>query len=120
MKKLKKVGFFKELSYGDSNGESIFELVNKGDSSIADTIYNYLKNGIILIVSPTVAIDEISKEKKEIGTLCIQTDGIWGWPSDLAYYVKHYNVLLPNEFLNNIFINNGVVNDNIDISLLTL
>lgn len=118
MKKLKKIGFFKELSYGD-NSESILELVNKGDLSIIDSICNYLKNGVILMVSPTIVMDEISEEKKSIGTLCIQTDGIWVWPSDLAYYVERYNLLLPSEFVDNIFVNNGMINKNLDISLLT-
>lgn len=119
MRILKKVGFFQELSYGDSNGESIFKCVYKETTGNIDKISNYLKNGKILMVSPQITEDILSSQKKQIGTLCIQTDGVWVWPSDLAYYTLNYNVLLPTEFIENMINNDWIIKDDIDISSLT-
>src|SRR5204862_84489 len=36
---------------------------------------------------------------KTAGVLEIRTDGRWVWPGDLAYYVRHYGVAVPGDFI---------------------
>lgn len=119
MKKLKKVGFFKELSHGDDKGDSLAKLVNnKIPINLSETIA-YLENGHFLMIAPTVLTDVLSDEQKFIGTLAIQTDGEWAWPSDLAYYVNNYGISLPQEFIRHMSDNAWSIAD-IDLSDLTL
>ncbi|MBK5144775.1 hypothetical protein I2494_13815 [Budviciaceae bacterium BWR-B9] len=119
MKKLKKVGFFKELSHGDDNGESLIALVNRGILADSLKVAGYLNNGHFLMIAPTVVTDVLSDEQKFIGTLTIQTDGVWAWPSDLAYYVSNYGVLLPPDFIQYMSDNKWVISS-VDVSNLTL
>ncbi|MWP62727.1 hypothetical protein [Gilliamella sp. Pas-s25] len=115
MKILKKVGFFRELYYGNADGESIFKFVHKGANYNIDKVSNYLKKGVVLMISPQITEDILSDERKKIGTLCIQTDGIWAWPSDLTYYTLNYNILLPSEFIEYMANNNWIIKNDIDI-----
>jgi hypothetical protein len=55
-----------------------------------------------------------------IGSPNILTDGLYAWPEDLAYYVEHYNVCLPEEFQQTAIRNNWEVPSNIDIDDLDL
>jgi hypothetical protein len=99
MKNLENVGFFEELPHGYPHGGSLAAAVGKlGDENIKDII-GYLRAGKLFVVSPGVAIDVLSKDRQLIGTLAIQTDGDWAWPSDLAYYVQTYRVALPPTFV---------------------
>lgn len=70
-----------------------------------------------MMVAPQVSTDILFKGKN-IGTLCILTDGAWVWPGDIAYYVENYNILLPDEFIENVIKNNGIINNDIDICSL--
>ena len=49
--------------------------------------------------APTLLHDELNEQRPIIGPLIIHSDGVWQWPADLAYYVDHYHVALPAEFL---------------------
>ncbi len=55
-----------------------------------------------------------------IGSPDILTDGIWAWPGDLPYYVKHYNVRLPCEFIAHAKTNDWKVPNTVDITSLQM
>lgn len=96
---IKRVGFFRELPHGDSEGESLLGYVSKGDSREQAALADYLANGATLAVAPQRVRDVLDEAEDDIGSLAIMTDGTWIWPADLAYYVQKYNVSLPVEFV---------------------
>jgi hypothetical protein len=102
--KLKRIGFFRELRHGLSTGPSLRDSIRNGkQSSDAARIAAYLQKGTVFIACPGVVKDVLKKEGGPvIGSPHIRTDGVWAWPSDLAYYVTHYNVALPREFVEHI------------------
>jgi len=99
MKELRRVGFFKELGHGDKEAESLFASLGKLPASLTSKSADYLDAGKWLFISPGFSTDVISDERKKIGTLGVQTDGDWAWPSDLGYYVRTYSVDLPSDFV---------------------
>ena len=48
----------------------------------------------------------------------VLTDGIWVWPSELAYYVEVYNLQLPEEFISDIRSRDWVVPADVDCDSL--
>jgi len=104
--KLKKVGFFKELDYGNEQAESLYEVVRASPASNEDKVICYLESGKIFLVSPFVTQDVLLKEKKYIRGYKILTDGVWAWSSDLSYYVKEYHIVLNKDFITHMS-NNG-------------
>ena len=111
---LKSVGYYKEMSHGKPNDNSILDYINKEKNENIEKIYQYLRSGVELVVSPGVTYDIISPEKGTSGISSSYTDGIWLWPGDLAYYVKNYNLKLPNEFISTMKENNWKVSKTID------
>lgn len=104
--KLRSIGFFREMSQGKETDPSIYDFVKKGDPSLAEKICNYLSNGTTVIVSPGITGDIIDEVAGVAGTGSSCTDGVWLWPDDLVYYVRKYNVALPDDFLNTMKANN--------------
>jgi len=98
MKKLKKVGFYKELDHGDSDGDSLNNSINKLCHEKLESILLYLQSAKLLIASPGL-VEDVLDNGNIIGALSIFTDGEWSWPSDLAYYVENYRVGLPSAFV---------------------
>jgi len=95
---LKKIGIYKELSYGEETDPSIFDFVgNKNPNKTK--ICNYLKNGTVIAACAGVVGDAINPEKGIIGSPDCLTDGTWLWYADLAYYVAEYDLKLDDEFL---------------------
>ena len=119
MKNLSRVGFFKELPYGDSDADSIFEAKGKLKTDNIDEICNYLLRGVLLIMSPGMTKDFFSLDGKIIGSGKILTDGEWAWHSDLSYYVRYYAVNLPNPFLQHMRKNKNIPQD-LDILKLSI
>lgn len=99
--KLKRVGFFSDLRYGDSTEGPITCFIDAACAGEQVKELQYLKSGHTLIASPGFSRDVLSPEKI-IGPLAMLTDGEYVWPSDLAYYVEHYRVKLPRHFLEHI------------------
>lgn len=99
MKKLKRVGFFMELRYGDEDGGSLTDSVGKLNPGNLEKIVAYLDSGEPLMVSPGLSRDVLSPDKPIIGTGAILTDGEWAWHRDLPYYVNKFRVGLPMEFI---------------------
>ncbi len=96
---LKSIGYYKEMLQGKETDPSIHDVVKKGDASLVNKICKYLSNGTAVIVCPGVTTDVIANATGAVGTGSSYTDGIWLWPDDLAYYVKKYNIALPDDFL---------------------
>lgn len=114
--KLKQVGFYRELDYGNEQVESIYEVITASPNANEDKIICYLESGEVFLVSPSVTRDVLLRDKRFIGCLKILTDGIWTWPSDLAYYVKEYHVALNKDFISHMSNNGWVINkDAIDL-----
>lgn len=116
-RQLKRIGFFRELPYGNPDGLSISSSFSVPLDKKSDVL-SYLKSGVHFVVSPGVSRDVLSAERTIIGSLTLQTDGVFSWPSDLAYYVEKYSVSLPQEFLQHMAHNAWVIPADIDIHSL--
>jgi hypothetical protein len=108
-KSLRGVGFFRELPYGDQNGDSLENAVAKASLENIDRIISYLKSGVAGAVAPGISRDFLSPRHEIIGSLALRTDGEFLWPSDLAHYVEKYRVGLPVAFLKHMEINDWQV-----------
>lgn len=98
---LKRVGFYKEMEHGESCDPSILDNIKiKQYKADIDNICCYLNSGIPLIVCAGTVEDVINPDNGTAGTPTFFTDGRWVWPGDLSYYVKNYNLKLPDEFIN--------------------
>lgn len=92
-------GYYKEMPHGNPEGPSIKDFIGKEDRSLIDKICAYLQAGIPLAVTPGVVEDVICPQKGIAGSPSSFTDGTWVWPGDLSYYVKNYQLKLPDEFI---------------------
>ena len=96
------VGFFAELNLHQAKGRPLLRDVVQ-DTPVADEgrIVAYLRAGRPTWVSRGRGHDVLRPEwipiPDEHGLL--RTDGVWTWPSELAYYVEQYHVRLPAEFV---------------------
>ena len=99
MIKLISIGFFKELPYGEKFGTSLKEATSKFSGADIGKVSSYLKSGVAFVVAPGISRDILSGNNEIIGGLALLTDGIFLWPSDLAYYVENYQIDLPSELV---------------------
>lgn len=87
--------------FNPASDRSMKDDFNDKPSPYNKIIVNYLDNGELVLVSPSIATDVFSGEK--IGrTNCILTDGEFSWSSSLSYYVEKYNLQIPKELENKI------------------
>jgi hypothetical protein len=98
-----RIGFTNNHILADKLDKKLMEpLVNQQSHEDEDKIIKYLKAGYICspiganIVSDS--IDGIYLDFRD-GENMARTDGSWVWRDDLAYYVKHYHISLPEEFV---------------------
>jgi hypothetical protein len=98
MKKLNKVGFFRELPHGDEDGPILREMVSSSPHQDEANVLNYLNLGEELITCLGLTSDVLYPSSEMISPH-ILTDGVWAWPLDLEYYVRTYHVQLPEPFL---------------------
>lgn len=117
-KQLKHIGFFRELPYGNPEGLSINSSFLELPLDKKTKIVSYLRSGAACVVSPGLSRDVISVERNIIGSLSMLTDGVFLWPSDLAYYIEQYSVSIPQEFLQHMECNAWIVPVDIDIHSL--
>jgi hypothetical protein len=90
-------GFFKELEHGDPDGPSIRDLMQDEPQPHEREMADYLAKGVPVFGGSGVFRDVISGANRVIGAFQLLTDGEWVWPSDLAYYVRTYHVVIPPE-----------------------
>lgn len=104
--KLKRQGFYKEMPHGNKNDLSILQFIREEGEVEEDKIYQYLKEGIVLVSCGGIVKDVINSDKGIAGCPDILTDGYWLWPGDLAYYVKEYHLQLEKKFIKTMRDNN--------------
>ncbi|MBD5461989.1 MAG: hypothetical protein HDR24_02845 [Lachnospiraceae bacterium] len=97
--KLRRVGFYKEMPYGNKNDPSILKFIREKEELEEEKICNYLEEGIILVACGGVVKDIINPNNGFVGCPDMLTDGIWIWPGDLTYYVKKYHLELGRDFI---------------------
>lgn len=96
--RLRRVGFYRELPYGDAQDPSLRESLGSAPVPHAREIAEYLRAAPILAVAPMVSYDVLDADRP-LGTPSLLTDGVWAWPSDLAHYVERHHLQVPGEFL---------------------
>jgi hypothetical protein len=95
------VGLFRERFGGDASLPSIHDAVRSSPHPDVERIVAYLEQGIRdeVLFCGCYITDILAPAK----SFCVApgpvTDGVWIWPPDLAYYVRHYHVSLPGEFV---------------------
>jgi hypothetical protein len=96
---VRRIGFFRELPHGDEHGRSIHDA--RGGLAATDrAVAGYLAGGTaVAATGGLAAVDVLAGDGRTTGAVELLTDGHWVWPSDLAYYVEHYAVDVPAEFL---------------------
>src|SRR5262245_5146912 len=97
--KLRRIGFFCELPHGDLDGPSLKDAVRPQANYEVKSVAKYLRNAPAMYAYFGQVQDVLNPTQSYIGPTDVRTDGVWVWPEDLAYYVEHYNVVLPMEFL---------------------
>jgi hypothetical protein len=98
--KLKRTGFFREMRHGLQTDPSLVEAAKTAKPfDDVSRVVAYLQNGTLFIASPGIVKDVLNEGGKVIGAPHVRTDGVWTWPSDFAYYVKHYGINVPQDFL---------------------
>jgi hypothetical protein len=96
----KRVGYFRELYYGDEPGlPSIREFVRPDAHPDRDRIVAYLRGGIGLAGVGRYVEDVLDPTARPALTPSPKTDGVWLWREDLAHYVARHHVALPDEFV---------------------
>ena len=68
----------------------------------AEKIARYLDNCPIWIASPGLVNSCIGNMDEIAGTLSIKTNGKWAWQDTMPYYVRHFRISPPLEFLHEI------------------
>lgn len=105
--KVFKLGWFSDLPYG-LPGEPLLRSHTHQlkDEDLKEMIIEYLSNGEVVAETVGMPTKDELNSKVEIGLSKVLTDGEMLWTTDLEYYVKNYNVDLPDEALA-IMENNG-------------
>ena len=94
-----RVGFFRELRHGDPQGPSLRETQGALSAEKCEAAAHYLEVAPTLAATPGYVGDVLDPSNTMIGSPDLKTDGDWMWPADLAYYVRRYQVALPESFL---------------------
>ena len=63
-----------------------------------DKIARYLRTGTPVMVQTSMARDVFTGAPLGIEKVFVN-DGVYGWSTDLAYYVEKYNLKLPDAFM---------------------
>lgn len=119
--RLIKLGFFRELDYGESDGFSLEDCRVETPDPDEERIVRYLESGHLYSAASGVVMDVLSDDPDvEIGPPHILTDGTYAWPADLPYYVRNYHVRLPKHCLKHIQRNDFQVPVNVAFRSLKL
>lgn len=99
---VRKVGFFAEFNpYTAKGNPSLRTAVQTVPSPHEASIVAYLRGGRRGWVHYGKPNDVLAEEWTLIAgdAGCLNTDGTWVWPDELAHYVEKYHVRLPDEFV---------------------
>ena len=83
---------------GAEGAPSLKEFFQETKDPRQEKIARYLDRGKTILTAPGVSVDFFSGESIE-NRLEIMTDGEYSWVSWLSYYVRKYNLKLPEEFI---------------------
>lgn len=94
------IGFFRELRHsGNPQGPSLQEARRLQPGPYQAQVVDYLKQGTLLVGCLGLVRDFFVGGGPPIASPHLLTDGRHIWYRDLPYYVGHYNVKVPDEFI---------------------
>ncbi len=93
---LRKLGFYRELDFGDPEGLSITERRPLAPDA-KECVLRYLESAPVVAASQMVAKDYFTGVG--ISSRRFLTDGTWVWFSDLPHYVRTYGTVLDPDFI---------------------
>ncbi|GAA2677453.1 hypothetical protein GCM10009864_56370 [Streptomyces lunalinharesii] len=95
------VGFYREMESNNSEvyKESIANAYARRGGYEAKLVSRYLRSGYPILDVTESTVDVISGSFRVPGGSSILTDGRFVWREDLATYVDHYSLSLPDSFL---------------------
>jgi hypothetical protein len=96
---VRRAGFFRELRHGDPGGPSLVESSRREPPADKESVVRYLEGGHTVAATGVLVDDALDSSRTAVAPLELVTDGAWIWPRDLAYYVRRYNVSLPDDFV---------------------
>jgi hypothetical protein len=99
---IRRLGFFRELGHGDEDGPSLVEARQTAPTMDQDHMAQYLDAGRTVAATGVLVDDVFDPGITGVAPLELVTDGAWVWPRDLAYYVRQYNVSLPEDFVSHV------------------
>lgn len=97
MIKLKKAGFFFEIPKNDFKTFSSTNL-EEAQQINRESILSYLDRGVVYGVIPMAEHDILNPGDLISPSLTLMTDGVWVWPSSLAYYIRKHGATIPDDF----------------------
>jgi hypothetical protein len=110
---LKRVGFFREvrevLQEDVSGLPSLQDAVRSTGHPDEARILAYLEEGVCLAACGGVMPDVLAPSPGVMTSPDYLTDGDWLWPGELAHYVAHHHVALPDDFVAHMRENGWVV-----------
>lgn len=92
------IGFYTEMNTTLYNNGSIQDAIIEEITYDRRKVVAYLKAGRQLAYGGKESYDLITGNKIDDG-FALQSDGVFGWRSDLAYHVENYNIDLPKDFI---------------------
>lgn len=116
---VKLAGNFVEVGWDDIDSPSLKELRGKRGAAHKQEVVAYLRAGAAYIVSPGYDEDYFDPSRLAADG-SILTDGVYAWPSSLAYYVEAYDVALAPDFEAHMQRNHWKVPASIDVLSLQL
>ena len=96
------LGFFSEFNLSMADNGSIKNFIIDRVDYDKDRIIRYLKNGREEAVCPKVVYDLINNTIIST-SFSVLSDGEYVWRNDFEYYVKNYNIKLPDDFIRKIY-----------------
>ncbi len=94
--KLRSVGRFRELGYGETAPSLVAARGKRAPRNKAEVV-RYLRGAKMQAFSPGVERD-VFDETKLADSPSIRTDGVYSWPELIGYYVEKYDIELPEDF----------------------
>ncbi|WP_225632090.1 hypothetical protein [Streptomyces solaniscabiei] len=97
---MKLVGFYREMSQGESPYEEVIPQSGSGIGQYpAKDVERYLTSGHPVLDVMELTTDVIGGQFRVPGGSSVLTDGSHAWRLDLANYVSHHSIALPQEFI---------------------
>lgn len=111
------VGFYADLEHGQVYGPSIERACRDSAGVDDDRLATYLDGGHVYRRVESTARDVLDGDRP-ICPAHLLTDGVYVWPADLSYYVRHYHVTLPKAFVIHVQTNTWQVPRYVDLTEL--